>query len=172
MDPGVSVLVISGSMGAGKTTVLGEASDLLARSGIAHAAIDLDALGTWHLPAGAPDDLTYRNLAAVWANYASAGVTRLLIAGAVESAAELERIRAAVPGGRFVIVRLTAPLETMRQRIRGREPGINQDDYLARVAVLDMILESAALESRAIANDASRSITDVARTILAEGKWL
>src|SRR5690349_23304571 len=39
-----AVLVISGSMGAGKTTVLGEASDLLAASGIEHAAIDLDTL--------------------------------------------------------------------------------------------------------------------------------
>ena len=36
------LLIISGSRGAGKTTVLSEASDLLSLAGIAHAAIDLD----------------------------------------------------------------------------------------------------------------------------------
>ena len=36
------LLIISGSMGAGKTNVLSEASDLLSLAGIAHAAIDLD----------------------------------------------------------------------------------------------------------------------------------
>ena len=39
-----SMLIIRGSMGAGKTSVLGEASDLLALRHITHAAIDLD---TW-----------------------------------------------------------------------------------------------------------------------------
>jgi len=37
-------------MGAGKTAVLGEASDILAQRQIIHAAIDLDALGVAHLP--------------------------------------------------------------------------------------------------------------------------
>ena len=45
-----SLLIITGTMGAGKTSVLGEASDILALRGIAHAAIDLDALGLAHLP--------------------------------------------------------------------------------------------------------------------------
>jgi len=38
----VSVIVISGSMGSGKTTVLGEASDILAAHSLVHAAIDMD----------------------------------------------------------------------------------------------------------------------------------
>jgi len=37
-------------MGAGKSAVMGEASDILARRRIVHAAIDLDALGVAHLP--------------------------------------------------------------------------------------------------------------------------
>ena len=48
----LKVLVISGSMGSGKTTVLGEASDLLGAAEIIHAAIDLDSLALGHLPAG------------------------------------------------------------------------------------------------------------------------
>src|SRR6266404_2571668 len=45
-----SLLIITGGMGAGKTSVLGEASDLLALRHITHAAIDLDAFGLAHLP--------------------------------------------------------------------------------------------------------------------------
>ena len=40
----VPVLIISGSMGTGKTTVLGELHDLLIEQRIPHAALDLDAL--------------------------------------------------------------------------------------------------------------------------------
>jgi len=50
----VKVLVITGSMGAGKTTVLGEASDLLAVSQVAYAVIDLDGVlrTSWRFPLG------------------------------------------------------------------------------------------------------------------------
>ena len=44
----VPLLVISGSLGTGKTTVLYEATDLLSEAGIAHAAIDLDCLAVMH----------------------------------------------------------------------------------------------------------------------------
>jgi|SRR5688572_11422953 len=46
----VKVLVISGAMGTGKTTVLGEVSDVLAARAIPHAAIDLDAVAAVLLP--------------------------------------------------------------------------------------------------------------------------
>jgi hypothetical protein len=109
----VSVLVISGSMGAGKTTVMNEATDLLAAQGIVHAAIDLDTLGIVHLPPGAlTDDLMYANLAAIWANYARAGVKRLLIARALETRAELDRLRAVVP--RAQLLKLSDPVDVLR----------------------------------------------------------
>ena len=82
----VKLIVISGTMRSGKTTVLSEASDILSSSGVVHAAIDLDGLGICQLPAGLADDLMFRNLASVWANYRAAGVTRLLLA-------ELWRVR-------------------------------------------------------------------------------
>src|SRR5271154_1273168 len=63
MDTMESVLIITGTMGAGKTSVLAEASDILALQGIAHAAIDLDALGLAHLPSAARcDGVMYGNL--------------------------------------------------------------------------------------------------------------
>jgi predicted kinase len=169
-DPHVRVLVISGSMGAGKTTVLGEASDILTALNIPHAAIDLDLLGLAHLPPGAPDDLTFRNLEAVWRNYLGTGVRRLLIAGAVESA-DRPRLRQALCGASILTCRLTAGLETMRQRVRSREPGMLQEAYVARVAELEARLNDARAEDFSISNEA-RPVTDVARAMLALAGWL
>ena len=85
------LIVITGSMGAGKTTVLGEASDLLVSRDVTHAAIDLDALGLLHLSGVHDPDLMLSNLASVCNNYSAAGIRRLLIAAAVESRAGLDR---------------------------------------------------------------------------------
>src|SRR5258708_12753926 len=69
-----SLLVITGAMGAGKTSVVGEASDILTLHYIAHAAIDVDTLGLAYLPtASGNDDVMYGNLRSVCDNYASLG---------------------------------------------------------------------------------------------------
>src|SRR5262249_5418619 len=87
----VSLLIISGAMGAGKTSVLEEASDILARRQIAHAAIDVDALGLACLPAPTRNDRAmYCNLRSICTNYAALGVTRFLLSRAVENRSELE----------------------------------------------------------------------------------
>jgi hypothetical protein len=79
-----SLLVITGSMGAGKTSVLGEASDILTLENIPHAAIDLDAFGLAHLPTGASNDaVMHRNLQCVCKNYAALGIRRFLVARAI-----------------------------------------------------------------------------------------
>jgi hypothetical protein len=167
----IPVLVITGSMGSGKSTVLAEASDLLAAHGTIHAAIDLDTLGVGHVPEGAWPDLGYRNLAAVWENFARFGATSLLLAEAVESVEELDRIRAAIPEGDIIVCRLTAPLATMQRRVAAREPGMLQHTFVARVAVLEEILDDADLEDFTVHND-GRSVTDVARDVLAGAGWL
>src|ERR1700730_18031319 len=88
------LLIITGTMGAGKTTVLGEMSDILALRHIPHAAIDLDALGLAYLPSAASnEDVTYGNLQSVCKNYASHGAKRFLVARAIEARAELEECR-------------------------------------------------------------------------------
>jgi predicted ABC-type ATPase len=165
-----SLVVISGSMGSGKTSVLGEASDVLTANGIVHAAIDLDALGTAHLPRGAADHIRCRNLAAICRNYAAEGVAKFLLAGAIEDAQELDRIRLAAEAGTVVVIRLTAHRETMQERIRTRETGMLQSLFVARVAELEAILDRAHLESVTICND-GRTITAVARELLVAAGW-
>ena len=173
MLPGmdVKIIVISGSMGSGKTTVMAEASDLLAVAGVIHAAIDLDGLGIGHVPEGGWPDLAYRNLACVWENYAEAGATRLLLAEAVESRDALDRIREVIPNSEVVVCRLRANLRTMQQRVLAREPGMLQDTFVARVAELDALLDAAHVEDFSLPNDEG-SITDVARELLVRAGWL
>ncbi len=169
----VPLLIISGSLGAGKTTVLNEASDLLAQAGIPHAAIDLDTLAVMH-PRHDPhgERLAFANLAAVWPNYAAAGAERLIIARVVEDRAELDRYREAVPGAQPVVCRLTAPVAVMHERLRVREPGMFQEQALVRAAELDGILARSRVEDFSVDNGPGRPVTEVAREGLSRAGWL
>jgi len=166
----IQVLVISGAMGVGKTAVMAEASDLLTDAEIIHGAIDADALGLAHVPER-PDGLELRNLKCVSTNYLAAGVERILIACAVESIDERERIRAAAGSEHLTVCRLIASPDTARRRLRARETGVFQDRYLRRARELDQILDAAALEDFRVDND-DRAITDVAREVLVRAGWL
>jgi N-acetyltransferase len=131
-----SLLIITGTMGAGKTTVLAEASDILALRNIAHAAIDLDALGLAHLPSAANNDgVMYRNLESVCKNYASFGVRRILLARAMENRAELQLCRGVISATKTVVCRLTASIESMQQRVKMRESGVAQRICCSRLEI-------------------------------------
>jgi hypothetical protein len=167
-----SLLIITGTMGAGKTAVLGEASDILAQRKIVHAAIDLDALGLAHLPSAAPSDgLMYNNLRSICRNYAALGVQRFLVARAVEDSAQLKLCRDIIPAGNSVVCRLTASMETMKRRVQLRDLGVSQREYVDRVAKLDVILDRARLEDFAVTNE-NRSLTDVALEMLVKAGWI
>lgn len=159
-------------MGAGKTSVMAEASDILAVHDIAHAAIDLDELGVAYLPSKAEtNSVIYRNLQCVCKNYAALGVSRLLLARAMEDRAELEVCRGIVSATNTLVCRLTASIETMEQRVTTRESGLLQRDFVARVAELNGILDRARLENFTVANE-NRSLTDVARQVLIKAAWI
>ena len=159
-------------MGAGKTTLLGEASDILALRHMAHAAIDLDALGLAHLPSAPGNDgVMYRNLQSVCSNYAFFGVRRLLLARAMEDRAELELCRSVVSATNTVVCRLAASMETMQQRVNMRELGVLKREYVARVAELDVILDRARLEDFTISSE-NRSPTDAAHQMLVKAGWI
>jgi hypothetical protein len=167
-----SLLIITGTMGAGKTAVLGEASDILAERGIVHAAIDMDALGLAYLPfAASSDAVMYDNLRSICRNYAALGVRRFLLARALEDDAQLLLCREIVPASNTVVCRLTASIELMQRRVERREPGISQQEYVARVAKLNAILDGSHLEDFAVANE-DRSLTEVAREVLTRAGWI
>jgi hypothetical protein len=167
-----SLLIITGTMGAGKTTVLGEASDILAQRRIVHAAIDLDALGLAHLPSAAPSDgVMYDNLRSICRNFAALGVQRFLVARAIEDIAQLKFCRDIIPAANSVVCRLTASMEAMKRRVQMRELGVSQREYVHRVAKLNAILDRARLEDFAVTNE-NRSLTDVALEMLVNAGWI
>ena len=168
----VPTLIISGSMGVGKTTVLSEVSDLLAEADVPHAAIDLDWLSVMH--PDQPDHgerLMFANLRAIWSAYAAAGAERLVVARVVEGRAELQHYRQAVPGAEPLVCLLEASVETMQERVRIREPGMIQAQAVARAAELAEILRRAGVEDYTVDNDIGRNITDVAREVLSRAGW-
>jgi energy-coupling factor transporter ATP-binding protein EcfA2 len=166
------LLIITGSMGSGKSTILGAASDLLTLQGIPHAAIDLDTLGIYHLPVEVDgSSVGLRNLQCVWGNYSALGLKRLLLARAIETRMALDACRQAVAAKRTVMCRLRVNVATMQRRVRLREPGPFQQNFVARVAVLEDLIDRAQLEDFSITNE-DGSVTEVAREMLLRAGWL
>lgn len=167
-----SLLIITGTMGAGKTAVLGEASDILAQRRIVHAAIDLDVVGLSYLPSGARSDgVMYENLRAISGNYADLGVQRFLVARAIDDAAQLSLCRELIPAANTVVCRLTASAETAKRRVEARESGILRRDYVLRAAELTAILDRAQMEDFVVVNE-NRPLTDVALEMLLKARWI
>ena len=113
----------------------------------------------------------FANLAVVWPIYAAAGAERLVVARVVEDRSELHQYREAVPGAEPVVCRLEASIETMQERVRGREPGMLQARLVARAEALADILRRSGAEDFTVDNGAGRSITDVAREVLSRAGW-
>jgi hypothetical protein len=169
-------------MGAGKSAVMGEASDILARRRIVHAAIDLDALGVPHLPlASAPasasaseapsDGVMYENLRSIVRNYGALGVQRFMVARAIEDGAQLKLLRDIIPAVHVTVCRLTASLEGMKRRVELRDSGISQRDLVARVPELSAILDRARLGDFVVVNE-NRTLSDAALEMLEKAGWI
>ncbi|MBE3590695.1 MAG: GrpB family protein [Firmicutes bacterium] len=164
----VPVLLVTGPVGAGKTTVADAVSDLLREAGTAHACIDFDALTEVSPPS--PGDrfglaLGLANLAAVWRTFRSCGARCLVLATVVEERSEVEGFRQAVPGAEVTVVRLRASMETLEERIRRRETGLGRDWSLRRSAELAALMEERKVEDFAVDTD-GRSVEEIAREIL------
>ena len=172
MPGSVPVLIVTGPVGVGKTTVAQAVSDLLAQADLAHAYVDIDIL-RWHYPAR-PDDrfsarLGMKNLAAIWTNYQEYGASRLVVADVIETREDLDRYRTAIPGADIFLARLRAPLETLAQRIRQRETGSSLEWHLERAPVLAALMDRNRLEDQLVETD-SKPVMQVAEEILVA--WL
>jgi molybdopterin-guanine dinucleotide biosynthesis protein len=170
----VPVVVLTGTVGSGKSTLLGEMSDVLVERGAPHLALDVDAL-SYTFPR--PDDDPYgqriadENLAAVWRNAERAGARRALLARVVEDLAELDAYRGAIPGADIVVCRVVASADVVALRLRQREVGSARDWHLRRAPELDAILDRAAVEDVAVANE-DRPLRAVATEALAAVGWV
>ena len=166
-------LFVSGSCGAGKSTIVAEINDVLAEAEIAHAAVDLDAL-TWQWPSSSPfnRDLKFENLAAIWPHHRAHGATRLILGGVLQDRAELACYQEAVPGAEIVVCRLVAPESLRVARLCERfPPGPARDWHVRRTTELEEILVQSKAEDFVVANDGPPP-GEVALDVLARAGWL
>jgi len=170
----IPVLLITGPIGVGKTTVAAEVSERLDEAGIAHAMVDIDSL-RWCYPRPPHDHfrigLAMRNLAAVWANFRAAGAMRLILADVVESRDHLDRYRVAVPGAEIVVVRLAASLSTLTLRVQRRELGSGLDRNLQRAFELARVMDRNAVED-ILVNVDGKAVAEITREVLMRIHWL
>lgn len=169
----VPTLIITGTCGAGKSTIAAEINDVLAESKVPNAAIDLDAL-TWQWPPSSAfnSDLMFKNLASLWPNYQAAGAERLVLARVIEDRAELDRYQATIPGAEIAVCRLISSQPLTIARLRARmPPGPSREWHERRTVELEEILEQAAVEDFVVTNG-DRQTRDVALDVLSQAGWL
>jgi GTPase SAR1 family protein len=116
----VFAVIVMGAPGAGKTTTLTALSDALVDERIPHASGDVDDIA-WAYPF--PDLEGRCEHMRVWAeSHRATGADLLLVAEAIESPAHLPALLAAVGADDHLLAHLTAPVDTLRERIVAREP--------------------------------------------------
>jgi chloramphenicol 3-O-phosphotransferase len=151
MDPSpIPVIVVTGPVGAGKSTVAAAISEILERREIRHAMIDQDYL-SWVLPSPVGDRfaarLGFRNLAAIWPNIREVEPRCVILATVVEDREQsLADYREALPGTVVTIVRLDVPIPVILERLEGRESADSIEWFRKRAPELQGIMERGRVE--------------------------
>ncbi|RYH00737.1 hypothetical protein EU805_16960 [Salipiger sp. IMCC34102] len=165
--PCEQLLLISGPVGVGKTSVAGAVSSLLQEENVPHTFIDLDAL-TYTYPRIETDpfnsSLALEILTAMWANCRKRGSKNLVIARVIEKRSDAEAIADAVNIYNPVLCRLTASASTLKERIRMRKAGSNISWQENRSIQLSTAMEKSKIEDFCISTQ-DRSITDIVMEI-------
>lgn len=142
-EDSVVVVVITGPVGAGKTTTSWALYDVLVDRQIPTALIDMDFLRT-AFPQVTPFNsrLGMDNLAATAPNYRKIGVLCFVVPDVVETHEKRGEYEAAIPGAVVIVVRLNVPMVAIEQRLRVREAPESLNWHLARAPVLQEIFET------------------------------
>jgi hypothetical protein len=173
MTASVPVLLITGPVGVGKSTIAAEAARLLREADVPHALVDLDRIEEcWPVPADDPwnERLSHRNLACMWANFRDVGADRLLLVRVLEARSLLRKVTQAVPGAEITVVRLRAPLAVLHARIRSREAS-DPSWFLGAATHTAEVLEQARVEDHLVDNE-DRPAAEVAEEVLRRAGWL
>jgi adenylylsulfate kinase-like enzyme len=133
-----SLLLITGPTGVGKSVVADEVFEILRRASIPIALINFDEL-TYASPLSNDPygtKLGLKNLRAVWPNYVEAGINSLIIPYVVESQQDIDNFRGSIPNADVLVVRLTASITTLEERLRSRPMGGSLEWHLIRAQEL------------------------------------
>jgi adenylylsulfate kinase len=169
----IPTLVLTGTVGSGKTAVAIEIGHVLEEQGKSAAVVDLDWLGWLHMRSSAvtADELIARNLAAIWPNLREAGMRYAVLARAILGREGLDALRAAATDADLVVVRLTASPSTIERRLRQRDSGQELEEHLRESTEMSRVMDREGLEDFTVAND-DRSPGGVAREVLQRVGWI
>jgi len=169
------ILLLTGTLASGKTTVAIEVGRQLEGSGLACAVIDLDWLCWVHLGTASSlrslDSLILTNLLSMWPNVRSVGVEYLVLARALIDPELLLGLAREFSQTSVTVVRLHASPQTIEERLTRRDAGENLDEHLQEVAAMTFAIEKLSLEHAIVINDGS-CVTDVARRVLDIAAWV
>ncbi|MCV2395301.1 GNAT family N-acetyltransferase [Actinotalea sp. M2MS4P-6] len=165
------VLVINGSLGAGKTTVGDRVGRLLADRGVPHVVLDVDAL-TSAAPVP-PDDpfhqrLALDALARLAPLYRERGLRHVVLPRVVEEPADRADYERAFDGADVRVVRLSVPEDVRLDRLRTRATAPDPGE-LARTVELEAILRRAGADDAVV--DGVGDVDRVAERVLDAAGW-
>jgi hypothetical protein len=161
------VLLITGTVASGKTSVALEVGEMMASTGIPVAVVDIDWLGRVWLGSDhrGVEQLRLRNLAAVWPSYLAAGIMHFVLAHAVRSREDVNALRTAMPEADLRVFRLSVSFQTVNDRLRGRDRGRVLEEHLRVAPVITKDLNEACVEDFLVSNE-GRSIREVSSEVL------
>ncbi|MCC6222666.1 MAG: hypothetical protein IT201_04140 [Thermoleophilia bacterium] len=164
-------ILLSGTVGSGKTRILLELGELLEEQSESYALVDLDWLA-WCRPrrpaAPTVHEILVRNLTAAWGTFRGAGIERLVLARDIREPAHVPALRAALPEVELAVVELRAPLRLVEERLRQRDTGRELAEHLAearRGAAAPMPVADATVDN------GGRPARTVALEVLAASGW-
>ena len=168
------VLVLSGPVGVGKTTVGEEVSEVLNHEGIPHTFVDFDQL-RYTYPR-IPEDpwsngLAFQNLEAIWTNCKRRGSRNLIVSSVVEDWSFIDQLSRAIPGARVTTFQLFASPGTLKSRVEKREIGSGLDWHKSRAVELLRILSAETVPCDCRIDTEKRSTIDLAKDIVSKVSW-
>ena len=161
------LLVVTGPVGVGKTTIGWEMTEVLDERGLPFGFYDPDAI---HFRPSQDDDPFGSRvwLAALDTAWPLMAVNRLIVPVTVERRADAERL---LPCGALTVARLTASPVTLEERIRRRELGAGLDWHLARARELEAHWQENPVEDFLVDTE-GRGVREIAVEVLTRSGWL
>ena len=167
------ILLITGTLGTGKTTVAANIGELLADLTLPNAVIDLDWLG-W-VNAGddflAYDQLIAQNIISIWPNYRAVGVRYLVLARALLGRELVDFLLNKFPNTPITIIRLTASKDTIKKRLSQRDSGETLREHLEEMDEMNKVMDELHLEHFSVVNE-GQSINDVSQQVINLLGWI
>lgn len=154
LDPTAStrVLLVNGTVGAGKTAIAAAVGRELTAREVPHAVLDLDALTwAWPLEDRFGQGLVLDGLSGLAPGLRRRGYRRVVLARVVEDPAEREAYERALDGADVTVVRVTADAATRERRIAERETRPDARTWhLERSVELEQVLTDVALDDAVV----------------------